>query len=35
VGRIRDRIADMCYPVRVVGENKRGMSEKEFLECIA
>lgn len=28
--RIRDRIVDMCYPIKVEGKSKRGISQKKF-----
>ena len=32
--RIRDRIVDMCYPVKVEGKSRRGIDEKEFFKEI-
>ena len=33
--RIRDRIADMCFPVKVTGESRRGMSKETFKKFIS
>lgn len=33
--RIRDRIADMCFPVEVTGKSRRGMTQKRFAEFIS
>ena len=30
--RIRDRITDMCFPVKVTGKSKRGMTQEAFIE---
>lgn len=30
--RIRDRITDMCFPVKVAGKSKRGMTQEAFIE---
>lgn len=30
--RIRDRIIDMCFPVRVTGKSRRGITREKFLE---
>ena len=33
--RIRDRITDMCFPVKVAGKSKRGMTQEAFIEFIS
>lgn len=33
--RIRDRIIDMCFPVRVTGKSRRGITKDKFLEFMA
>lgn len=30
--RIRDRIIDMCFPVRIAGKSRRGMTQERFSE---
>jgi DNA replication protein DnaC len=32
--RIKSRILDMCFPVSVIGKNKRGLEEFEFMELL-
>ncbi|MGL5191507.1 MAG: ATP-binding protein, partial [Cetobacterium sp.] len=32
--RIKDRIKDMCFPMKCVGESKRKINKDEFLEEI-
>ena len=32
--RIRDRIVDICYPMKVEGKSKRGLSLKKFYEAL-
>ena len=31
----RDRITDMCFPVKVAGKSKRGMTQEAFIEFIS
>lgn len=33
--RIRDRIVDMCFPVKVAGKSKRGMTQERFTNFIS
>ncbi|MDU1911990.1 hypothetical protein [Fusobacterium sp.] len=33
--RIRDRIMDMCFPVKAAGKSRRGMTQERFREFIA
>lgn len=33
--RIRDRIVDMCFPVKIAGKSKRGMTQERFTQFIS